>query len=169
MKITSRIILCIFAFFLPFSLLAQNEQEVSIKIRPVYFHAFIGIKVAEDIGIGITNLSVHFERNFFQLPKSNTNYRLGLGILGAGNDDAGYHLNAALVHLIGNKTSRLELNLGLNYFTDFATDNFIIGHEKHFYPDFYAGYRYEKPEGLVFFRAGFSVVTFFNLGLGVKF
>ncbi|MFH1001219.1 MAG: hypothetical protein V1783_10325 [Bacteroidota bacterium] len=169
MQISSRIILSIFTFFLSVSLLAQNEQEVSTKIRPVYIHAFIGITGDKDTGIGITNLSVHFERSFFRLPKSYSNYRLGLGVISAGDDDIAYHLNVALVHLFGKKASHLELNLGLNYLTNYAADNLIIGHEKDFYPDFYAGYRFEKPEGLVFFRAGFSIVTFFNLGLGVKF
>jgi len=43
------------------------------------------------------------------------------------------------------------------------------GSSNSFLPDIYAGYRYEKPNGILIFRIGVNLYSLYNIGIGFKF
>lgn len=136
-------------------------------ISPIY--AQQNIRTAENfrlnsIGlyVGLIELNVNYERNIMQLPKSNSNIRAGIGYW-TNLQLEGNYINAVFVHLLGKKNSHLELNLGARYI--FAKEK----EDNTFLPDIFAGYRFEKPDGRFYFRAGLSFPGLFSIGTGYKF
>lgn len=112
--------------------------------------------------VGLIELNFNFERNFMQRPKSYTNLRAGLGYW-TNLQLEGNCVEAAVVHLLGRKSSHPEFNLGVKYIIDKAgKDNAVV-------PLLYAGYRFENPEGRFVFRMGLAFPSIFNLGIGYKF
>jgi hypothetical protein len=111
--------------------------------------------------ISLADYNINYERKIFELPKSFTNLRIGFGIINS-SFDGGYYYNSSLVHLLGKMNSHLELNLGLKYAVQ-------KGFSNSFWPDIYAGYRYEKPSGLLIFRIGVNLYSLYNIGIGIKF
>lgn len=111
--------------------------------------------------ISLVEYNLDYERKIFDLPKSYTNLRIGFGIINS-SFDGGYYYNSSLVHLLGKKNKHLELNLGLKYVVQKDTYD-------SFWPDIYAGYRYEEPSGGLIFRIGVNLYSLFIVGIGIKF
>ena len=169
MKNTPKLLLLVCSIFI-FNLSGKGQvTDSTLNVKKAVFHVYIGIAGEEDIGIGVTDLCLNYEHNILQLPNSYSNLRFGFGTMGTRKDDIGYYLNASFVHLLGKKNHHLELNLGVNYITNIASDGWLITHDQDFYPDLYTGYRFENPDGIFIFRVGISLVTLFNFGLGIKF
>ena len=111
--------------------------------------------------VGLIELNINYERTIMQRPKSHSNLRAGAGYW-TNLQLEGNYINAAFVHLSGKNNSHLELNLGVKYL--FAKDR----KDNTFLPDIFAGYRFEKPDGRIFFRAGIAFPALFSVGMGVK-
>lgn len=111
---------------------------------------------------GVVEYNINYERNIFQLPKSYTNIRFGIG--GEAAYMKGYYINPTLVHLFGIKNSHLELNIGIKIEIGPHVEGTSL-----VLPDIFAGYRYEKPEGRFIFRTGLNAISVYNIGIGVKF
>lgn len=112
--------------------------------------------------IGLIELNFNYERNIIQSPKSYTNIRAGYGYW-TNLQLEGACVEAVMVHVLGKRNHHPEFNLGIKYIIDKA------GEDNAFVPLFYAGYRYENPEGRVIFRFGITIPSIFNLGIGYKF
>jgi len=117
--------------------------------------------------IGFVELNINYERNIFYRPKSFTNIRFGIGYGAFATAGEGLYLNPAIVHLIGKKNSFLELDLGFKYIVAYTGLN--AEYSEFLLPDFFAGYRYERPDGKRIFRIGISWPTLLNVGMGFKF
>ena len=117
--------------------------------------------------VGIFEANINYERNLFQRKRSLGKLRVGLGygmfwIAGEGN-----YINGAFVHLFGARNSHLEVNAGAKYMLSNSISDPQLSEQ--LLPDFFLGYRFEKPTGGVVFRAGFNYLTLLNLGIGYKF
>jgi hypothetical protein len=150
-KITASVLITFTSIFLAVCTHSQESVNPSEKVHVNNINTYISL----------FEYNINYERKIFQLPKSFTNLRFGFGIINS-SFDGGYYYNSALVHLIGKKNSHLELNLGLKYAVQKGLSN-------SFLPDIYAGYRYEKPSGLLIFRIGVNLYSLFNIGIGIKF
>lgn len=96
------------------------------------------------------------------------NVRAGLGfftIPNTGYDvyDKNYIFNVTFPFIFGINKSHLEIDAGLKYLEAIGSN------PGSFYPDIFAGYRYEKPTGRFYFRGGLSSLSYFNIGCGLKF
>ena len=150
-KITASVLITIASIFLSVCTHSQESVYPSEKLPGNNINAYISL----------FEYNINYERKIFQLPKSFTNLRIGFGIINS-SYDGGYYYNSSIVHLFGKKNSHLELNLGLKYAVQ-------KGFSNSFWPDIYAGYRYEKPSGLLMFRIGVNLYTLYNIGIGIKF
>lgn len=112
--------------------------------------------------IGLIEFNFNYERNIMQRSHSYTIVRAGYGYW-TNLQLEGNCVDAALVHVLGRKTSHPEFNLGIKYIIDKAgKDNAVL-------PLVYAGYRYENLEERFIFRLGIAFPSIFNLGIGYKF
>jgi hypothetical protein len=112
---------------------------------------------------GPAEYSFNYERNLFNFQRSYSNIRAGLGEWSDLNGDWTAY-NLSLVYLTGKqKSSHLESNAGVRYIRNDLKD------AKFLYPDIFVGYRFENPEGWLLLRGGFSLISLFNLGAGIKF
>jgi hypothetical protein len=150
-KITASVLITFASIFLSVCTHSQQSINPSEKLPVNNINAYISL----------LEYNINYERKIFQLPKSFTNLRIGFGIINS-SFDGGYYYNASLVHLFGKKNSHLELNLGLKYAVQKGSPNFFL-------PDIYAGYRYEKPSGLLIFRIGVNLYSLYTVGIGIKF
>ena len=116
---------------------------------------------------GFVELNINYERTIFYRPKSYTNFRFGIGYGAFATAGEGLYLNPAIVQLIGKKKSFLELDLGIKYIVAYTGMN--AEYSEFLLPDFFAGYRYERPDGKRIFRIGISWPTLLNVGTGFKF
>jgi hypothetical protein len=118
------------------------------------------------VGSVYMDANLNYERNILQLPKSYTNIRLGIGRANFSEfRTLAFYLNPSLVHLIGKRNSHLELNLGFKYPISQLPETIT----RVLVPDLYAGYRYERPDGLFLFRMGINYPSVFDVGMGLKF
>ena len=150
-KITASVLIILTSICFSVSIHSQENINHSGKLPANNINTYISI----------VDYNINYERNIFQRPKSFTNLRIGFGIINS-SFDGGYYYNSSLVHLFGRKKSHLELNLGLKYAIQ-------EGFSNSFLPDIFAGYRYEKPSGLLIFRIGINLYTLYNVGIGIKF
>lgn len=135
----------------------KEEQE-----ETVFLKNSIGIY------IGYLEGSIYYERNLLTFRRSRLNVRTGLGFFtlpDSGGDiyDKNIIINISFPYILGKNNSHLEINAGLKYLEP------IGSYRGSFYPDVFAGYRYEKPSGRFFFRAGLSSLSLINIGCGLKF
>jgi hypothetical protein len=138
-----------------FCIQAQERDTDSLKIR----RNSLSISFAF-----FEKYNFNYERNIRQGQISYTNIRIGFGSGAFLNYGDGHYINTSLTHLFGKKSSHLELNMGIKYI--------VSPHRKlslNLVPDFFAGYRYEKPYGLFIFRIGLYYPNFINCGIGFKF
>ena len=150
-KITASVLIVFSSIFSGVYTLSQENVIPSEKLPVNNINTYISL----------VEYNINYERKIFQLPKSFTNLRMGFGIINS-SFDGGYYYNSSLVHLLGKKNSHLELNLGLKYAVQKGSSN-------SFLPDIYAGYRYEKPNGILIFRIGVNLYSLYNIGIGFKF
>jgi hypothetical protein len=150
-KIGARVIIALMPLFSCIVIHAQENIDPFYKLLKNNINSYISL----------FEFNINYERNIIQLPKSYTNLRFGFGLINS-SFDGGYYYNPVLVHLIGKRNKHLELNLGFKYTIQKGTSN-------SFFPDVYAGYRYEKPTGGLIFRVGINLFTLYNLGIGFKF
>ena len=150
-KITASVLITFSSILLGVYTLSQENVNPSGKLPVNNINAYISL----------VEYNINYERKIFELPKSFTNLRMGFGIINS-SFDGGYYYNSSLVHLLGKKNSHLELNLGLKYAVQKGSSN-------SFLPDIYAGYRYEKPNGILIFRIGVNLYSLYNIGIGFKF
>jgi len=135
--------------------------------------------------IGLIELNVNYERNLVQLSLmkgekaktySHDNYnrtrfllnaRLGYGYFTNLQGEYQYP-NAVFVFCVGRKFALLEADLGIKYMTAIGTpaEGFPV---EELVPDLFVGYRYDKPGGRFYFRAGHGYPGLFVFGLGFKF
>src|SRR3954454_21512766 len=95
---------CVMLMVLSINGKAQNVDNSSTKARN-------NIKVY----VGVLEGNINYERNISQRPKSYSNLRLGFGHAAFLNAGEGNYINPAFVHLIGEKSSHLEIDLGIKY------------------------------------------------------
>ena len=150
------ILITVLLCFACFVLCGQEQGNATLKIRRNY--------IIGNAGPDLIAYNINYERNILQSSKSYTNIRFGVGKW-KGMQDMGTDYSITLVHLIGQKNSHLELNLGLRY---------RIGEREDFntapwMPDIFAGYRYEKPYGRLLIRVGLSIPSIVIIGIGFKF
>jgi len=150
------ILIAVLFYFTCVVIYAQEKGNSSLKIRRNY--------IIVNVGPDLIAYNFNYERNIIQSPKSFTNIRLGYGKW-EGMQDMGTDYSITLVHLIGQKNSHLELNLGLRYRIGEREDI----NTPPLMPDIFAGYRYEKPYGILIFRAGLSIPSVISIGVGFKF
>jgi hypothetical protein len=135
---------------------AQEKGNLSQKIRRNYIIGNIGFLV----------YNINYERNFIRTSVFLTNIRLGCGkfndLQGGSNE-----YSAALVGLIGQNNSHLELDLGIKELKADKTN--ANPSSSSLMVDGFIGYRYEKPYGTFIFRTGFFYPSFYSLTLGVGF
>lgn len=118
--------------------------------------------------LGLFDWNISYERDLLLRPHSITGLRGGIGYMATYYWDEGIYLNFNIFHLIGRQSSHLELDAGLKAMTPIGKPVFQQPNHPLF-PDVYAGYRYEKPDGRFLFRAGVSNTTLVNIGIGYKF
>jgi len=140
-----------------FDIDAQEVDYPSLKLPRNSINAYIGL----------FEVNINYERNIIQRPKSHTNIRMGFGKAMFLNAGIGSYVNPSLVHIFGKGNSHLELDLGFKYMIINGIEN--PSFSDTFISDFFAGYRYEKPNGKFIFRAGNNYPTFINIGIGGKF
>ena len=117
--------------------------------------------------IGLFELNINYERNIFQSPKSHSNLRLGFGYGMFFTAGEGTYINPAFIHLIGEKSSHLEIDLGVKYMLTNSIED--ADFSDTFITDIFLGYRYQKPSGGFMFRFGLNYPTLINLGVGYNF
>jgi hypothetical protein len=156
-KIPVSFLIIIITIFLCLKINGQGKDGLSPKYRRNSINGYIGF----------AEYNINYERNIFQRPESYTNIRLGFGFGAFVTAGEGSYLNPALVHLIGKKYSFLELDLGFKYITQY--EGLDPDYSEFFIPDFFAGYRYERPDGKRVFRVGLNWPTIVNMGIGFKF
>ncbi|HLN54600.1 MAG TPA: hypothetical protein VK207_01340 [Bacteroidales bacterium] len=110
---------------------------------------------------GLLEGNVNYERNILAFPKSYWNIRTGWGQF-TNLQAQGDVYNITLVYILGKRKAHLELNAGVKYLD-------MKDEKNRFYPDLFAGYRVEKPDGRVFARIGLSGLSIVNIGAGLKF
>ena len=149
-------LICILAFANSLALKAQDIIKPALQVRN-----------SINVYVGVFEYNINYERNILQKSNSNSNLRLGFGHGAFLNAGEGKYINPAFVHLIGKKNSFFEINAGLKCMitNSIAEPKFF----EEFVPDIFLGYRFEKPEKGVTFRAGFSFSTAINIGFGYKF
>ena len=135
----------------------KEEQEETVFLK-------------NSIGIyfGYLEGNIYYERNLLTFRRSKLNVRTGVGFFtlpDSGGDiyDKNFIFNISFPYILGKNNSHLEIDAGLKYL-DVIGD--ITG---TFWPDVFAGYRYEKPAGRFFCRAGLSSLSLINIGCGLKF
>ncbi len=136
----------------------QNQEQVET----------IFLKNSVGIYFGYLEGNVYYERNLLNFRRSKLNVRTGLGFFtrpDSGGDvyDKNIIFNISFPYILGKNNSHLEIDAGLKYLEP------IGSYSGSFYPDIFAGYRYEKPEGRFFCRAGLSILSLINIGCGVNF
>jgi hypothetical protein len=137
---------------------ADDVDEQSGKLKKNSINLYVG-SVYMDVNL-------NYERNIFQLPKSYTNIRMGIGRANFSEFRVlAYYLNPSIVHLIGRKNLHLELNLGFKYPISELPETI----SRVLVPDLFAGLRYEKPDGWFIFRMGINYPSVFDIGMGLKF
>lgn len=157
MKRTIAIILIIFiTSILGFYIHAQEKQNPSLKLRRNSLNIYFGL---------FDEFNINYERNIRQGATSLTNLRMGFGNASFITAGDGIYINSSLVHLIGKKNSHLELNMGFKYIVNNPHPSLSLV----LVPDFFVGYRYEKPYGRFIFRIGLNYPTIINPGIGFKF
>ena len=133
-----------------------DDQPIKLKKNSINFY----------VGSVYMDANLNYERNILQLPKSYTNIRLGIGRANFSEfRTLAFYLNPSLVNLIGRRNSHLELNLGFKYPISQLPETI----NRVLVPDLYAGYRYERPNGLFIFRMGINYPSVFDIGMGLKF
>lgn len=120
------------------------------------------------LNVGFFELNINYERNIIYHPFYITNIKIGFG---EGNDLQGGYAEylASFVQLLGGQNSHVEFNLGYKY-TKNHKENFNSSvSSSSLY--FFAGYRFEKPDGHFIFHAGFNYpsIVALSLGIGIKF
>jgi hypothetical protein len=150
-RITACVLITFSSIFLSVCIHSQENANPSKKLPVNNINTYISL----------VEYNINYERKIFQLHKSFTNLRIGFGIINS-SFDGGYYYNSSIVHLFGKKNSHLELNLGLKYAVQKGLSN-------SFWPDIYAGYRYEKPSGILIFRIGVNLYSLYTIGIGIKF
>jgi hypothetical protein len=126
------------------------------------------LKNSIGVYFGYVEGNLYYERNLLSFRRSRLNVRTGLGYFTlptSGGDIYSKNIifNISFPYITGEKNSHLELDLGLKYLV-------VPGSiPDTFFPDIFAGYRYEKPSGRFFFRAGVSSLSLINLGCGLNF
>ena len=156
-KITSGVLIIIFTTFFCIQIKGQENEKQSESFRPNSINGYFGF----------VELNINYERNIFYRPKSQTGLRFGIGYGAFATAGEGVYLNPAIVHLLGKKNSFLELDLGFKYIVGYTGLN--IDYSQFLLPDFFAGYRYERPDGKRIFRLGINWPTLVNVGIGYKF
>jgi hypothetical protein len=137
---------------------AQNEEHEEILF----------LKNSIGIYFGYLEVNMYYERNLLIFRRSKLNVRTGLGYFtlpDSGEDiyDKNIVFNISFPYILGKNNSHLEIDAGLKYLE-------VIGSiPGTFWPDVFAGYRYEKPSGRFFCRAGLSSLSLINFGCGLKF
>lgn len=155
-KITASVLITFITSFLSINIYAQEKGIPTVEF----------LRNSLNIYIGLIEFNINYERNISQRPSSLTNLRMGFGkgmFVVAGE---GFYLNPSMVHLIGKKSSYLELDLGFKYIVNHENPNPRLS--LYLVPDFFGGYRYEKPDGSFIFRTGINYPTLINIGIGVK-
>jgi hypothetical protein len=137
-----------------FSVHAQ-EKDRSLKLR----RNSLNVSFAP-----FEKYNLNYERNIRQGQQSYTNISIGFGSGAFLNYGDGFYLNSSLVHLTGKRNSHLELNLGFKYIVSPRRKLSL-----NLVPDLFAGYRFEKPDGLFIFRIGLYYPNYLNCGIGFKF
>ncbi len=96
--------------------------------------------------------TVNYDRVFYQSKPHAFSWRSGFGVMSTIHRDIGFNISllTELVYLYGRRRSFLELGSGINYWQAFKVDYDI---NWSFLPR--VGYRYQVPEGGLFFRIGF--------------
>lgn len=139
-------------------ILADNVDDQPIKLKKNSINLYVGSVYMD--------ANLNYERNILQLPKSYTNIRMGIGRANFSEFRIlAFYLNPSLVQLIGKRNSHLELNLGFKYPISQLPETIT----RVLVPDLYAGYRYERPDGLFIFRMGINYPSVFDIGMGLKF
>jgi len=117
--------------------------------------------------LGVFDANINYERNIIQSSKSYSNLRAGFGYAMLWTAGEGTYINAAFIHLMGERNSHLEIDLGLKYMVTNSIED--PDFSETVIPDIFVGYRYVKPSGGFVFRFGLNYPTVINLGLGFKF
>lgn len=117
--------------------------------------------------LGVFDANINYERNIIQRSKSYSSLRAGFGYAMLWTAGEGNYINAAFIHLMGERNSHLEIDLGLKYMVTNSIEN--PDFSETVIPDIFVGYRYEKPSGGFVLRFGLNYPTVINLGLGFKF
>ncbi len=118
--------------------------------------------------LSFMNININYERNILRKPSWDSNLKIGYGTendLQGGNRE----LILSWVQLFGKRNSHAELNLGLVYTKNLKENlNPLVTDCRLYY---FAGYRFEKPDGHFIFRAGFIYPSIYavSLGFGIKF
>ena len=126
------------------------------------------LKNSIGIYFGYLEGNIYYERNLLSFRRSKLNVRTGLGFFtlpDSGEDiyDKNIIFNISFPYILGKNNSHLEIDAGLKYLEAIGSN------PGTFWPDVFAGYRYEKPAGRFFFRAGLSSLSLVNIGCGLKF
>lgn len=84
------------------------------------------------------------------------------------NVNWGVKSSIGMVYLFGAKASKLEINGGASFHFDEGLKGQLLGYMGTL-PKIFLGYRYEKPEGRFFFKAGIGWHEAVQLGCGLRF
>lgn len=161
MQIIAYRLRCLFAIgLLSFSFIASPAQEIAARHLDSSRNYI-------SIYFGLLEANINYEWKIKQFPKAYSNVRLGIGHWTNLQADGNY-INASLAHMLGKRSSHVEFNLGLKLIIS-GTMSGYEDRRTFIIPDIYLGYRYEKPARGVIFRAGFSLFSFINIGVGYKF
>jgi hypothetical protein len=120
-----------------------------------------------NVYVGLIEVNFNYERNVLQMERAFGNLRLGVGRAGFLQAGEGNYINLAYAHIIGNKKSHIEADIGFKYMVTNSIDDPRFSEE--LIPDLFIGYRFQnQPRGIIF-RAGINYPTIINLGIGLAF
>lgn len=139
--------------FLPFFFLlvsfAAHSQNYAFRHPALY---------AEIYGNSLNSATVNFEKVLTIRNKIKWGIRIGAGGLLPRSNTVVFPVN--FFGFTGYRKSHLEFGAGLSYchatFDVTNSNGEVIDYNSSIYAPFHFGYRFQKPEGGVFFRLGFS-------------
>ncbi|MDX8341345.1 hypothetical protein SLH46_19255 [Draconibacterium sp. IB214405] len=176
--------LALFNLLITGSAQGQDEHLNELKKNSVYY---------EFLGTGATLFSLHYEKNIKQFEKSSLNLDLGVGYDPPLHIDMNpsYAFPLSLNWTSGIKNKHFELGIGLTYNSGVSQQIATGGKTKSMdalWTSFRIGYKYQKPEGGLYFRAGLTpllrvkkftsidhddffdkFLPFFGIGVGLTF
>jgi hypothetical protein len=140
-----------------FTLSAQTTNTNELSKNSVYL----------DTGLGFRGqVSINYERQIYSSKKLTWYGRLGAGAAYKWTSDNDVSLGpgglAAITVLTGEKNHHFELNAGTFIVSDSDASNSGV------YPLLDAGYRYQKPDGGIVFKAKIGILGI-GIGLGYAF